>query len=317
MPPTESELAAALRADETALYAEYGFAPTERFLHVEVPDAVGVDVRVVTIPGSRPGATPVLLLHGIASVTAAAIPLIPAFDGAPVIAVDWPGHGLSGAFPFGPRSDLRAFAAAVIDAATEGLDSFDIVAHSLGGQFALYYCSADSLGQRPRVRRLVLPGVPGAVFSNLTPPVGMRLAAIPGLGRAFLAPVPLEQYRANSAMTLGPGAVDPWPPELVSVGWYASRREAFRETLPGLFRSIASVFGVRRKAVLTPDALATVATPTLFVWGDKDVFMTPAAGRPSWSRMPHAELVEVRGGHAPWLNAPEESAAAVREFLQR
>lgn len=315
--PTESELAASLRADETRLYAEYGFAPTERFLHVEVPGAAGVDVRVVSIPGTRRGATPVLLLHGIASVTAAAIPLIPSFDGAPVIAVDWPGHGLSGAFAFGARTDLSGFAAAVIDAATEGLESFDIVAHSLGGQFALYYCAADSLRPTPRVRRLVLPGVPGAVFSNLTPPAGMRLAALPGLGRAFLAPVSLEQYRTNSAMTLGPGAVDPWPPELVSVGWYASRRDAFRATLPGLFRSIASVFGVRRRATLTPEALALVTTPTLFVWGDRDVFMTPAAGRASWSRMPHAELVEVSGGHAPWLNSPEESAAAVREFLRR
>lgn len=313
----ESVLADSLRADETRLYAEYGFVPSEGFVHVEVDsggESQGVDVRVVSIPGDE-AKIPVLLLHGVASVTAAAIPLIPSFGGAPVVAIDWPGHGLSGAFRFGARSDLRGFAVRVIDAVADatGLERFDIVAHSLGGQFALYYCQA-----RPgRVRRLVLPGVPGAAFAQLSPPLGMRLAAIPGLGRALIKPVSLEQYRTNSAMTLGAGAVDPWPPELVSVGWFASRRAAFAETLPGLFRSIASVFGVRAGAVIPAESLAAITTPTLFVWGDKDVFMTPAAGRPSWSRMPHAEIVEVTGGHAPWLNSPEETGAAVREFLGR
>lgn len=304
---TESELASALRADEARLYAEYGVAPTERFVHV-----AGTDVRIVSIPGST-RRTPVLLLHGIASVTAAAIPLIPAFDGAPVIAVDWPGHGLSGGYRFGPRTDLRSFATDVIEAATEGIESFDIVAHSLGGQFALYFAA----GHPERVRRLVLVGVPGAAFENLIAPIGMRLAAIPGLGRALLKPVSLEQYRANSALTLGPGAVEPWPPELVSVGWYASRRAVFAETLPGLFRAIASVLGVRRRAALTPLELSSISSPTLLLLGTDDVFGSPERSRASWSRMPAAELVEVPGGHAPWLNSPEESAAAVREFLGR
>lgn len=319
---TEIELAESLRTDESRLYAEYGFAASERFVRVEIGrehEPESVELRVVSIPGD-PTKTPVLLLHGIASVTAAAIPLIASFAGAPVVAVDWPGHGLSGPLRFGPRSDLRGFAIHAIDAVADamGLEEFDIVAHSLGGQFALYYCEADStrdVGRR--VRRLVLPGVPGAAFAQLSPPVGMRLAAVPGLGRALIRPVSLEQYRANSAMTLGPGAVDPWPPELVSVGWFASQRAAFAETLPGLFRSIASVFGVRSRAVIPVEALARISTPTLLVWGDKDVFMTPAAGRPSWSRMPNAELVEVAGGHAPWLNRPEETGSAVREFLTR
>ncbi|MDP3209685.1 MAG: alpha/beta hydrolase, partial [Rhodoglobus sp.] len=273
----------------------------------------GTDIRVVEVPGDA-SKTPVLLLHGIASVTAAAIPLIPAFDGARVIALDWPGHGLSGPHRFTTRTDLRAFAVEVIDAVADayGLDSFDIVGHSLGGQFALYYC----LSRAERVRRMVLVGAPGAAFEEMRPPAGMRAVAFPGVGAWLLRrPVTREQYGANSAQTLGPGAVDPWPAELVDVGYLASLRRAFHETLPGLFRAIARFSGMRRGVAIPHEQLATITVPTLFLWGDKDVFLSPEDARPSWSAMPGAQLVEVSAGHAPWLNKPEESAEAVRAFL--
>src|SRR5690606_41323414 len=50
---------------------------------------------------------PVVLLHGMAAVTAAAVPLIPAFGGRRVIAPDWPGHGLSDATTI-PRDSIRS-----------------------------------------------------------------------------------------------------------------------------------------------------------------------------------------------------------------
>lgn len=304
---TEAELDELQRAAEKRLFDVYGLEYTERFV-----DAVGTSIRVVEIAGDA-SKTPILLLHGIAAVTAAAVPLIPAFDGAPVIAIDWPGHGLSGSYRFDRHTELRAFAVEIIDAVMADVaDPFDIVAHSLGGQFALYYC----LARQSRVRRLVLLGAPGAAFGELKPPASMRVLALPGLGAGILTRVvPLEQYWANSAITLGAGAVDPWPDELVEVGWYASQRAAFAETLPGLFRAIASAFGVRRSAVITHAELATITIPVLLVWGTDDVFMSPAVGRPSWSRMPHARLVELDANHAPWLNKPAEAAAAVREFL--
>jgi pimeloyl-ACP methyl ester carboxylesterase len=309
---TETELEGRFRDAEKRLLDGYGLTYTERFIEV-----LGTRVRVVDIPATRDGAAlpPVILLHGIASVTAAAAPLLPAFGGARIIAPDWPGHGLSGPHEFRPRDDLRAFARAVIDAVADdaGVTRFDLVGHSLGGQFALYY----TLARPQRVRRLVLLGAPGAAFAELHPPAGMRIVALPGVGRRLLSrAVTLEQYRANSAMTLGAGAVDPWPPELVEVGWYASQRRAFVDTLPGLFRSIASIFGVRRSAVIPHDELAIITTPTLLLWGDRDVFVTPERARPSWGRMPAAVLADIRNaGHAPWLNDLSASSTALRTFL--
>jgi len=296
------------RAAEARLYDHFGLSHTERFIA-----AAGTSIRVVEVPGD-PSKTPVLLLHGIASVTAAAIPLIPAFDGTRVIALDWPGHGLSGAYQFSPRTDLRAFSVEVIDAvaAAFGLDNFDIVAHSLGGQFALYYC----LARGERVRRLVLPGAPGAAFIEMMPPAGMRLVAFPVVGWMILRrPVTYEQYRANSALSLGPGAVDPWPAELVWVGYYASLRRVFLETLPGLFRAIARFRGVRRGVAIPHAELASITTPTLFILGDADVYLSPEAAAPSIAAMPDARVIELEAGHAPWLNQPEAAAKAVREFL--
>lgn len=305
--PTEAQLAGSYRAAENRLLAVYGLTASERM--VTAPD--GVELHTIEVPGdaSRP---PVVLLHGAASVTAAAIPLIPAFDGRRVIAPDWPGHGLSSAATFAP-DDLRERAVgwlrAVVDA--YGLDTFDLVGHSMGGQFALYY----SLAFPAKVRKLILLGAPGAAFREMRAPFAFRLIALPWIGRgAFSREVTLEQYGANSALTLGKGTVDGWPPELVSVGWYASQREAFKSTLPYYYPAITGFFGTRHAAIVQHDELATLAMPVLGLWGDEDVFLTPARGAPSARAIPDFEEVVVHGGHAPWLNQPEQSAAAVRAF---
>lgn len=306
--PTEDELASSYRADEKVLLAEYGLTASERM--VSAPD--GVELHTIEIAGD-PSLPPVVLLHGAASVTAAAIPLIPAFGGRRVIAPDWPGHGLSGGATFAPdelRERAVGWLQAVVDA--YGLDTFDVVGHSMGGQFGLYY----ALAHPSRVRRLVLLGAPGGAFREMRAPFAFRLIALPFVGRgAFSREATLEQYRANSALTLGAGTVDGWPPELVSVGWYASQREAFKSTLPYYYPAIMSFWGTRRTAIVPHAELATLAMPVFGLWGDADVFLTPSRGAPSARAIPDFEELIVHGGHAPWLNQPAESAAAVRTFL--
>lgn len=289
------------RAAEVRLYAHYGFTTTERWV-----DVAGTRVRVVETPGTG---TPVLLLHGAASVTAAAIPLVPAFNGAPVIAIDWPGHGLSGAIEFG---DLRTLAVEIIEAVMADQPRFDIVAHSLGGQFALYF----ALAHPERVRKLVLLGAPGAAFGELSTGAGFELLATPLIGALVLRlPTSLKQYGRNSARTLGPGAVEPWPSELVEVGWYASRRREFRRSLPSLFKAIVGGGAIRAGIGVSIDEASRLGMPVLLIWGDADVFLPPS-GAAAWiDAIPDATLIELPAGHAPWLNKPQESAAAVSGFL--
>lgn len=293
------------RAAEERLLATEGLTRTERFV-----DAEGVRLHVIDLPGDD--RVPVALLHGMASVTAAAVPLIPAFGGRRVIAPDWPGHGLSGDARFGP-GDLRTtpvrWLLAVLDAS--GVDRAHLVAHSMGAQFALY----AALAHPERVASLTILGAPGAALRGMRVPLGLRLMVLPGARGAIFTPVSRKQYGANSAITLGPGAVDPWPRELVDCGWLASLRPEFRRTAPRLAAAIASPWGVRRRARLTEAELASLSMPVFALLGDADVFIAPADARRSLDRIPGARATVVPGGHAPWLNRPEESRAAVAGFL--
>ena len=82
----DDHLAATIRRAEADLAVEMGLpsAPVE---HV-IPMSEGL-VRVLEFTG-RADLPPVVLLHGLASVTAAAIPLIASIGQRRVFAVDWP-----------------------------------------------------------------------------------------------------------------------------------------------------------------------------------------------------------------------------------
>ena len=280
---------------------------------VTVP-ATGQQLHVIEIANGTSGdhsddrdRLPVVLLHGMAAVTAAAIPLVPAFGGRRVIAPDWPGHGLSDAGTI-PEFGLRDVPVPLLDAvfADAGVERAHLVGHSMGAQFALYY----ALERPERVASVTILGAPGVALPGTKAPFSMRLMGVPGLAKMFTSPVSRARYGRNSAMTLGKGTVDVWPAELVDVGWLASLREEFRQTAPRYYRQLA-----RPELTLTASELSQITVPVHALWGDTDVFLGPDAGRAGLSTVPELTFTEVRGGHAPWLNSPRESAEAVRAFL--
>jgi pimeloyl-ACP methyl ester carboxylesterase len=297
-----------LRSAESALYERYGLSTTEH----RVPFASG-KIRVVEIAGSET-VPPILLLHGIASVTAAAVPLLPLLGSRRILAVDWPGHGLSDPFAVAPGEDLRAHAVAVIETVLDyfELHTVDVVAHSLGGQFALYFV----LARPDRVRRLVLLGAPGAGFAGVRPVPAMRVMAIPGVGRAILSlPASPEAYLKNSDGMLGAGALDGYPNEIATVGYLASKRIGFAPSLASFFRALISPFSVRHGVAVPVERLASIGTPTMMVWGTQDVFLRPDRGRENFDAIPGGTLVIVEGGHAPWLDALDLTGTSIRGFL--
>jgi len=298
-----SDIATAYRDAEARLLAAYGLERTDDRM-VEVPGH-GIRLHVIELAGDD--RMPIVLLHGMAAVTAAAVPLIPAFGGRRVIAPDWPGHGLSDAALL-PRDGIRDAPLPWLDAVLDdaGLERAHLVGHSMGAQFSLYY----ALARPERVASVTVLGAPGVALPGTHAPAGMRMLALPGTAKLLTRPVSRERYERNSAMTLGPGAVEGWPRELVDVGWYASLRPEFRSTAPQYYRGLT-----RRELALTPDELAHMRPPAFALFGEDDVFLDPETGRAGLASIPRIDLAVVPGGHAPWLNSPVRSADAVSRFL--
>lgn len=311
-----AHLEARVRAAELSLAARYGRTLVE---HV-IPTRTGSRLRVVEYPAvgtlSKAVANlpPIMLLHGIASTTALAAPLLAALTTRRVLAVDWPGHGLSGVGVIRPDSNARDDAVAVVELVFGAfdLDQVDLIGHSLGGQAALY----AALAHPEKVRRLVLLGAPGAAFSQARPTLGMRLAAIPGVGTALLG-LSTSQRAHDRAVDrlLGAGVLDGYPSEINEIGYLASQRPEFASSVSSLFRAMMTPFSARSGVALTAAELAHLAVPTLIVWGSDDMILTPAHGRASADAIPNVTILEVDGGHAPWLNESERVGLAVSTFL--
>jgi pimeloyl-ACP methyl ester carboxylesterase len=309
-----AHLDARVRAAELTLAAHYG-----RTIVEHVVPASGSTVRIVEYPAlDRPkGAAalpPILLLHGIASTAALAVPLLAALRDRQVLAVDWPGHGLSGNRVIPSDTPIREVLIDVVDLALAAfdVDQVDVIGHSLGGQAALYL----ALTRPTALRRLVLLGAPAAAFSQAHATFGMRVASVPGLGTAVLglSTSPRAHSRAVERV-LGAGVLDGYPPEIDEIGYLTSQRSEFAPTVAGLFRAMMTPFAARPDAALTPSELAHLAVPTLIVWGSDDAILPPARGRASAEAIPNVTILEVEGGHAPWLDDPARVGDAISAFL--
>jgi pimeloyl-ACP methyl ester carboxylesterase len=310
-----AQLDARVRAAETALAAQYGRTLIEH----RVAIAGGSTVRVVEYPAidARDAAAappPIVLLHGIASVTALAVPLLGALADRRVLAVDWPGHGLSDADVIAPGTEVRAHAVGLLDAVLAFFDVrlVDMIGHSLGGQVALYF----ALAHPERLRRLVLLGAPGGAFSQARPTFGMRVASIPGIGTAVLGLSTSQRAHERAVGRLiGADALTGYPAEITEIGYLASQRSQFAPSVASLFRATMTPLGARAGVALTAQELAHLEVPTLIIWGVDDAVLTPTKGRASAGAMPHATILEVEGGHAPWLNGLTRVGDAVSAFL--
>jgi len=303
-----------IRAAETSAYRHYGLEPTERI--VSVPSPFGVlGVRLSIFGPDDAPAPPVLVLHGIASVSVLAAPVIAGLSDRRVIAVDWPGHGLSGPSILPPRSRIRAYVVAVLRALLDELQltEVDVVGHSMGAQFGLY----GALVPPERVRRLVLLGAPGAAFRGIRPTAIMVVLAIPGLGPRLLAlPMSPEAFFRNNEKPLGVGALRDTPPELTGAAYLMGRRATYPASVASYFRAMLRGAAVRREVTVSPDELATLRQPTLLVWGDEDVFMRPLDGARHIAAIRDSHLVRLpEAGHAPWLQHPARVGHVVAEHL--
>ncbi|MDH2445438.1 alpha/beta fold hydrolase [Amnibacterium sp. CER49] len=271
--------------------------------------------RVVQVDGHRVGLVtagsgePLVLLHGIGRDHGDWDAVLPALaERYTVYAIDVEGFGESEAW--GPRVTLRSMAAMVRRTlvALGERRPVRIVGNSMGGAVALRMLADDPAAVCALV--LISPAGFGADAA-----LGLRLMTLPGLGPLLLRFSVTGAYLRLQALLDGPAALD--TAELALRAARRMHRLDARRWYLDVVHDLGRWRGVReewRREVIA--ALAAAATPTLVLWGERDVVLPHAHLAAAAAALPHAVTRSLPGlGHSPQIEAPGPTAAMILEFL--
>ena len=296
----------AIREAERRLFDAERVAVEESFLDLAT---VGLRLRVL----SHGTGSPLVLLHGVSLSAAVWVPLFSAMQGHRLLAVDLPGHGLSEPVDY-RRGHVREHTHRLLEDVFDALEleRANVVGHSLGGMFALWHAARDG----GRIARLVAVGDPAVALPGTCVRMPLSLLTVRGLGRAVLrSPAPRFVHRGLLAQGFGRAEVAAAPTELLEALRLSSRRPSNARTVGSLMRAIDGFRLPRPESVLSDAELAAIPTPTMFIWGTDDPYLSPDRARPAIERMPAATLHELRAGHGPWLVHPRRTAELIQAHL--
>jgi 4,5:9,10-diseco-3-hydroxy-5,9,17-trioxoandrosta-1(10),2-diene-4-oate hydrolase len=276
--------------------------PAERYVDID-----GFRARCLCAGESGP---PVVLLHGLGASAEIWRPNIgPLASRNRVFAPDLPGFGRTG-IPGWMDYSPAAYSRFVRDFMNAlGIGRAGLVGHSLGGGIALRVVLDE-----PRcVVRLVLASSAG-LGSDVSLP--LRIASLPFFGRLFFKP-PLPVFiRFLHRLVYDPAAISPAFARMYYEMFFQPQSiRAFTSIL----RNIATLRGAR-PGVLEPirEGLASIAAPTLILWGRQDRILPVSQAVDAAGRIPGGRLhIFERCGHMPNIEHPEEFNRRVLEFLQQ
>ncbi|HXH97383.1 MAG TPA: alpha/beta hydrolase [Gaiellaceae bacterium] len=291
---------------QARLLGHFGVDAASRFLTLAQPP-----MRVHVLEAGQ--GHPVLILHGGDGQAVDWSPLMAELQSSShVVSVDRPGFGLSDPFDY-RRVDLRSHAAdfvtGVLDAL--GLEQAILIGGSMGGFFAL-----AAAAERPeRVRGLALVGMPAGISRDASLPLRL-MCGLPGASSLFMRRLEKGGAKARRKQFQGMFGTDPAtiPDVYFELQEAGLRIPGAAATWSVLVRRLASLGGFRDETLLVDD-LPRIETPTLIVWGEKD--MAPiAAGRAAAALLPNASFVVLEGtGHFPFLQQPKACADLIRDAL--
>lgn len=287
--------------DRAAMIARYGGGES-RFL--TLADGAVVHIRDT---GGREGMPQMILLHGSNASLHTWEPLVERLRADwRIVRIDLPGHGLTGATPTG-RYDVTEFIATVDEVATAmGMQRFILGGNSMGGGVSWRY----ALAHPTRVQALLLLDAGGMPPRAGDPPppsnIGFRILRSP-VGRWLgtqitprsLVAQSLGQSVSNQAVVTDAAVTRYW--ELLR---FPGNREAtVMRFARGWDNSRA-------------DEASQIAAPSLILFGAEDRLINPSAAQSFAERLPNDEVVILPGiGHLPMEEAPDATAAAIRQFL--
>jgi pimeloyl-ACP methyl ester carboxylesterase len=219
-----------------------------------------------------------------------------------VIALDLPGHGLTG-----PRPDDRyspGDMAEVVDAVVSalGVTRFSLAGNSMGGQVAIAY----TLAHPERVDRLIL--VDPYVLPREEPlPFAFRLFAMPVVGDIVTHVTPRFVIEKSLHDVYGD------PAKVTEENIDRTYDLVLRE---GNRRAVHIRLAMPQDAAL-PTHLGELHLPVLIMWGSRDTWILPKYGARLRDAIAGAKLVMLDGlGHVPMEEDPVTTAKLAREFLK-
>lgn len=267
------------------------------------------DVEIFYRRFGAPGATPILIVHGLSYFSYDWIPVAGALaeTGREVVAMDMRGFGDSTWSP-SRAYDIGEVAGdfiAVMDAL--GWDKVNLLGHSMGGRNSTW-CAAEN---PDRIATLVL-----CDFSPVNAPAGSQRVArtVAGVPDLFASVDEALAYFGKD-------------PGLPADAPYRRRMEAYLKPVDGGFViKRDTIYRERFRKVLAgeghgggPDMwakLAEVRCPTLVVRGRRSDMFAEENVQKVKDTNPNIELVEVNAGHDVGGDAPEALVAHVTRFLE-
>jgi pimeloyl-ACP methyl ester carboxylesterase len=261
-------------------------------------------LRLRYLEWGRPGALPVVCVHGYTSSTEAFNALARRIqDRAHIIAMDVRGHGESawsadGAYQY---ADQAGDLAALVDRL--GIERFVLIGTSMGGVIAMVYAGQHG----DRLRALVLNDIGPDVEAGsgrITQTVGSRPYDFASLDEA------MQYRRETSPITAARPLADQ----------EETARGVLREQPDGRWAWKMDPAYIEQRVTRGPPArpqlwpaLETLPCPTVVVWGADSDVLSEAQARRMTTALPNGELVAIPGiGHAPTLVEPEALAALER-----
>jgi pimeloyl-ACP methyl ester carboxylesterase len=249
--------------------------------------------------------SPVLLVHGLGAASEHWTLTMQALAARHrVIALDLPGSGRSG------RSAQLPTLAAAADLITRFLDALDIDQSDLiGNSLGALICLETAVRHRERVRRLV---VSNSVGFGHEIHWFWRLASVRPIGRVLFELNRWLALRGMISMFDRAGGLDR-PARSRTRRWVA--RPDLGATLAEATRAGVSLWG-QRAVIDRRGALATLAVPTLIVWGGRDPIVPSAHGKAAAEAIPGARFALIdEAGHQPHLEQPVRFNRLVLDFL--
>ncbi|HWH45087.1 MAG TPA: alpha/beta fold hydrolase [Thermoleophilaceae bacterium] len=266
-----------------------------------IPTSAG---RISTLAAGE--GEPLVCIHGLGGTKASFLPTVAALaESRRVIAMDLPGFGESHK-PVGAPYDAAFFARSVFALLDSlGLDHADLAGNSMGGRVAI----ECGLTDHARARRLVLLS-PSLAWLRDRPWAPFLKLVRPELG--LLQPAP-RRVVDSIVRRVVPGARD---------GWSAAGVDDFLRVYLTP-RGRAAFYAAARNIYLErPDGddgfwprLRGLSADSLFVWGRNDRLVPISFMRHVEEALPRARHVELDCGHVPQLERPDETHAAMRDFL--